>query len=494
VLGGWLVFSSIQAQEFSFPSSVRVGGSRSYTYEALEALKKREESPRTVVNFTDDEYARRVQAMSNEIPMKFTELVKSYVKAYVTRRRANTEEMVSRSMVYFPIFEETFQRNGVPSELKYLAIVESSLNPRAVSPAGATGIWQFMAPTAKQYKLKITRTIDERRDPYASTHAAAQYLADLYERYGDWNLAIASYNCGPGRVNKALEQAGTSNYWAAASYMPTETRNYVPAFIGVAYAMNYYHEHNIYPEHPEYDLQITDKVYVHDNVSFSQISKITGVTEEAIRFLNPALNQNYIPESKEGHIFTLPLTVMASLRASVKTSYVDFAERGTTTYEEAYMVTKPAPVDYEPPTPAPAPPPPVAKAESSNKKEVVHYVKRGENLGTIAEKYNCSVADLRKWNDMKGSLLQVGQKIVIGEAKNPEPATPPVKVTTPKTKTAKAFDNASAKGKTHTIQRGETLMGIATKNGVSLAEILKVNGLNANDKIQPGMELIIPTK
>lgn len=498
-----LIFSigSVNAQEFRFPSKVRVEGNRSYTYEALEAQEKRDANPRTIVNISDEEYKSRVQAISGEIPMQFNNLIKSHVKAHVTRRRASTEKVVSRSMVYFPIFEETFRRHHMPTDLKYLAIVESTLNPRAVSPVGATGLWQFMKPTGKQYGLRITSQVDERRDPHAATDAAARYLSDLYNRYGDWNLAIAAYNCGPGRINGAVKKAGKSDYWVASKYLPKETRNYVPAFIGVAYAMNYYHLHNIYPEHPEYDLQIIDKIRVFDKVTFKQMSQITGITEEAIRFMNPALKQNYVPKNAKGHIVSLPLTVMAEFRVAVTNtapvvfgapSLISYEEKITPSYTTAENVAKTV----------------TAKAAPArNNTAAIYRVKRGDNLAKIAKRYDCSVNELKRWNNIKGSLLQIGQQLVVGEnGKAEDIYTAPTKVTkstntvvasTTSSSSTVARANSIANSKStsvHKVKRGETLWGIASKNKVKVQDILKANNMTANQKIEPGMQLVLPVK
>ena len=484
-----LIFSiAVQAQEFRFPSKVRIEGSKSYTYEALEAKDKRAESPRTVVNVSDEVYKERVLGLSGEIPTKFNELVKSHVKARVTRRRASTEKVITRSMVYFPIFEETFRRHNMPTNLKYLSIVESTLNPRAVSPVGAAGLWQFMKPTGKQYGLRINGAIDERRDPHAATDAAARYLADLYDRYGDWNLSIAAYNCGPGRVNGAVRKAGKSDYWVAAKYLPKETRNYVPAFIGVSYAMNYYHLHNIYPDHPEYELQIIDKIRVFDKISFNRISQITGITVEAIRFMNPSFNQSYVPANSKGYIVSLPLTVMAEFRAAVRTVPVVFGSPALLSYEEknTYLSSE---------NTAKSPDPAVMKSE------IIYRVKRGDNLAKIARRYDCSVKELREWNNIKGSLLQIGQQLVVFEVVKGQDVystsstTTSTTVTTPVTKPTPAVTSSVTRtqnAKLHKVKRGETLWSIASKNKIKISEVLKANNMTNNQKIEPGMQLVIP--
>lgn len=487
-----MIFSivSVQAQEFRFPSKVRIEGSKSYTYEALEAKEKRAESPRTVVNVSDEVYKERVLSLSGEIPTKFNALVKSHVKARVTRRRASTEKVITRSMVYFPIFEEILRKHNMPTDLKYLSIVESTLNPRAVSPVGATGLWQFMKPTGKQYGLRINGAVDERRDPHAATDAAARYLADLYDRYGDWNLAIAAYNCGPGCVNGAVRRAGKSDYWVAAKYLPKETRNYVPAFIGVSYAMNYYHLHNIYPEHPEYELQIIDKVRVFDKISFKRISQITGITVEAIRFMNPSFNQSYVPSNSKGYIVSLPLTVMAEFKAAVRTAPVIFGSPALLTYEEKKTYSSSGNTAKSP-TP---------KASAIVKNETIYRVKRGDNLAKIAKRYNCTVKDLREWNNIKGSLLQIGQQLIVLEEVQAQDVytteTPSIvsskTVSATATKSAPSSITRTQNAKLHKVKRGESLWSIAAKNKVKVGEILKINNMTANQKIQPGMQLVIP--
>ena len=490
LLGMTLSFVSVQAQEFRFPSKVRIEGSKSYTYEALEAQEKRAENPRTVVDFTDEEYKERVLSLSGEIPTQFNALVKSHVKARVTRRRASTEKIVGRSMVYFPIFEEILRKHNMPTELKYLSVVESALNPNAVSPVGATGLWQFMAPTGKQYGLRISSAVDERHDPYAATDAAARYLADLYSRYGDWNLAIAAYNCGPGRVNSAVRDGGKSDYWAVAKFLPNETRNYVPAFIGAAYAMNFYHLHNIYPEHPEYELQVIDKTRVFDKISFQRISQITGLTIEAIKFMNPSFKYGYVPTNSKGYIVSLPLTVMAEFKAAVRNAPVIFGTPALLTYEEKQIAEGTNNNTG------------IANAVVITRRETVYRVVRGDNLAKIAKRYNCTVQELRDWNNIKGSLLQIGQQLHVME----EVRTQGVTNTTVKTPSTsqpqqpqpepqRSSDIPRTQNATlHKVKRGESLWSIAQKNKIAVNDILKVNNMNANQKVQPGMQLVIPAR
>lgn len=526
----WFAIPNAAAQrKFQFPSQVHVDRNRTYTLEALEALEKREKGDKAVITYSDEEMQQRIKDISGQIPMKFNRLIKSHIKAYTGRRKHSTEKIISRSMVYFPIFEEAFQRHNMPTDLKYLAIVESALNPKAVSPVGATGPWQFMKGTAKQYKLKINRHVDERKDPNVASDAAARFLKDLYERYGDWNLAIAAYNCGPGRVNKALRRSGSKTYWGAAKFLPKETRNYVPAFIAVAYTMNYYHLHNIYPEHPEYDLQVTDRVRVFENVSLKQVAAATSLTLEAVKFLNPSWLRGMIPTNNHGYVLTLPLTKMGDFTSQyTKVSPVNFqATPILASYEST--ITNTSSTTYTNRTTAE--PLPSTVSVSYEQVQKTYKVKRGDNLGKIARRHNCSVRDLRSWNNMKGSLLRVGQRLTIMELKPvlKKPIESPREIeqnyvsrnnnTTTSTTTtyesnianrvnvnplnmASTTSNAMMsdvlKGtyqfKAYKVQRGDSLWKIANKFNIKIGDIIQVNGLMKNQKLHPGKQLQIPVK
>ncbi len=240
-----------------------------------------------VVNATDEEYIKRLSSMPTEIEMPYNQVVRSYINMYVQRRRDLVESMLGMSLYYMPIFEQALERKGLPLELRYLPVIESALNPDAVSRAGATGLWQFMLPTARGLGLEINTLVDERRDPYASSEAAATYLKQLYDMYNDWSLAIAAYNCGPGNVNKALRRAGGENkdFWSIYYLLPAETRGYVPAFIAANYVMNYYNQHNISPALAKRPI-ITDSVHVNKRVHLQQIADILNLPIEEIRVLD----------------------------------------------------------------------------------------------------------------------------------------------------------------------------------------------------------------
>lgn len=387
---------------------------KTYTQQALEAQKLRETGDKSIPVTTDAQYKERLEKIGNQFPMKFNNLVKSHIRAYTERRRSSTETIIGRSAIYFPIFETALMRHHIPTDLKYLSIVESALDPTAVSPAGARGLWQFMKGTGKQYNLRISKYVDERSDPQMSSEAAARFLKDLYARYGDWALSITAYNCGPGRVNSAIKKAGSTDYWKIMKYLPKETRNYVPAFIAVAYTLNYYHLHNIYPIFPEYDIQVTEHVRIFKKASFADIAKKTETDVKTVKFLNPGYKYNFIPASKSGYVLTLPMTKMTAYREwdpTAKTLYFSppAVEPGD---GQAYLVS--GKIDNSPISTTAT-----TKVEYKQVKKI-YNVRKGDNLGKIATKYGVTVSELRKWNKLKGSLLYIDQKLVVYETERIE--------------------------------------------------------------------------
>ena len=339
-----------------------------------------------VVNATDEEYIKRLSSMPTEIEMPYNQVVRSYINMYVQRRRDLVESMLGMSLYYMPIFEQALERKGLPLELRYLPVIESALNPDAVSRAGATGLWQFMLPTARGLGLEINTLVDERRDPYASSEAAATYLKQLYDMYNDWSLAIAAYNCGPGNVNKALRRAGgdgPKDFWAIYHYLPRETRGYVPAFIAANYVMTYYKQHNISPALARRPL-ITDTIHVTRRVHLQQIADVLQIPIEEIRILNPQFRRDIIPGDIRPYSLTLPSKQVSCYIMSedsiVSHNATLYARRDVVEPTDIYASSG----DYETRT--------IVK---------YHKVRKGENLSKIARRYGVSVADLRKWNGIR---------------------------------------------------------------------------------------------
>lgn len=423
--------------------------------------------------YDDSVYMQRINALANEttMPLTFNTHVKSFIELYAIRRRQQSSRMLGLSYVYFPMFEEYLAKYNLPLELKYLAMVESALNPTAGSKAGAKGLWQFMLGTGKEYGLKVTSLVDDRFDPMKETEAACQYLQSLYARYGDWFLVLAAYNSGPGNVNKAIIRAGgVKNYWAIWPYLPAETRGYVPAFIAVTYVMNYAPEHNLYPTNPGLLLHGTDTVMVHQRVGFDQINECIGTPMEDLVFFNPQYTKQIIPATPENPCaLRMPMKYtlrFAQLEDSVY-SYVSRAQKVQEVIEEKVEAVSDC---------------------------FVHVVKKGESLGSIARKYHVSVSNIKKWNHLKRETIQIGQRLTIYRSGAPMAQ---VGKNTKDSKSSKSSGskttgkkNSSSTVKTHTVKKGETLSSIARKYHVTVNELKKWNNLKST-KIKTGQKLKI---
>ena len=285
-----------------FPESVETDTHKmmqNWYIQTYTALDQNADS-RPDVEVSDEELIKRLGAIPTTIEMPYNSVVRQYIDLYTQRRRSLVETMLGMSLYYMPIFEEALERQGLPHELKYLPIIESALDPDAVSRAGATGLWQLMLPTARGLGMEVNTLVDERRDPIRSTEAATRFLRQLYDIYGDWSLAIAAYNCGPGNVNKALRRAGASennpekkDFWAIYPYLPRETRGYVPGFIAATYVMTYYNKHNISPALAKRPI-LTDSVHVNRRVHFQQIADVLQIPVEQLKILNPQYRQQVI--------------------------------------------------------------------------------------------------------------------------------------------------------------------------------------------------------
>lgn len=341
--------------------------------------------------FDAQTYAHRLSRLPNVIEMPYNEIVQKYINQYSGRLRNSVAVLLGASNFYNPIFEEALESYQLPLELKYLPIIESALNPTATSRAGAVGLWQFMIVTGKQYGLEITSLIDERRDPIKASYAAAHYLRDLYNIFGDWTLAIASYNCGPNNVNKAIKRAGgVKDFWSIYPYLPNETRGYVPAFIAANYIMNYYCDHNICPVNTTLPMG-TDTIQVCRNVRMERISALCNIEEEELRRLNPQYRTNLIP----GHIRPCTLRMpTAAINA--------FIEAGDSIYVPQSEVLNIKEV------------PAAAKTGKSSKRSgSTITVRRGDTLGAIAKRNRTTVSRLKKLNGLRSNNIRAGQRLKV---------------------------------------------------------------------------------
>ena len=418
-------------------------------------------------NVPDEVYIERIKKMNSFIQVPYNEIVRNYIIMYSEKMPRSMPHLLGLCNYYMPIFEEIFDRYGLPIELKAMAIIESSMNPRAESRVGAKGMWQFMYNTAKGYGLHIDSFVDERMDPVKSCVAAARYLSDAYKMFGDWNLAIAAYNCGAGNVLKAIKRAdGSRSFWDIWPYLPAETRTYVPAFVGALYTLEYYKEHGIKPETMVMPSGI-DTLEIKKQLHLKQVSEMTGAPLEELKNLNPQYKHEIIPGHERSYILRIP--------HQYTTTFIE--------HEDSIYKHKAA-TFFDPVT--------IKKIkDGGDGVKIIYTVKSGDNLGAIGKKHNVSVAKIKQWNNLKSDNIRIGQKLVIyrgGKA----PATTQSKGSS--TKSGSSSSSSSKQTKiTYTVKSGDVLGKIAEAHGVSVAKIKEWNNLKS-DSIRVGQKLTIYTK
>lgn len=447
--------------------------------------------------FSDQEIEIRIKNLSSlAVTPQLDNVVKSYIKTYSVSRRQKTEKMLGKLVMYFPMFEKYLAENNMPADIKYLSVVESALNPDATSRVGAAGLWQFMPATGKEYGLQINSKLDERRDPVKSTKAAITYLKRLYNKYQDWELALAAYNSGPGRVNRAIRRGKSKNFWRIKKYLPKETRNYVPAFVAANYIVNNYHLHYLAPQFPELDMQLTEHTKVYEYITFREIADLTGTPLHVIDALNPSFKQGIIPTSRRGHNLTLPKRNMG-----------------------AFMRLFPSPDSRN-----------SSLANNIGRLEFyksVYYVQPGDNIEKLADLFNCHPRHLMAWNNLAQPYFSTGQELVIYQISNvadvqvkklaplsPTLEKPKLKEETVLSTQPKTNSRASSSSRTnskassskknpqvssskkrplpveeeyefHIIRRNESILEIVDKYpGATIEEILKLNKISG-DKFPP---------
>lgn len=374
---------------------------------ATLALKKEGKGPAAIThNITDTTFARaavqvprtgyetlmerRLDSIKKDVPLDYNEFVQNYIDLY-SQNRDEMGHVIGLSKYYFPIYEKVFRDAGIPEEIKYLSIVESKLDPNAISRVGATGPWQFMGTTAKLYGLNMDGYIDERRDPVRATYAAAAYLKDAYEEFGDWLLAIASYNCGKSNVENAIAKAGANDFWSIRQYLPVETRNYVPAYIAVAYVMNYYKKHNIVAQPCSFATNV-DTVVIDRYISLNNISGIINVDVNTLSLLNPAYRMQAINAS----VKSPRRLIIPQITAARYAALYEALNSGNTAVIISQKAYAPASSDSKP--------------EPSTS---YHKVRRGETLASIADRYGVEIDDLKTWNHLHHNKPVVGQRLII---------------------------------------------------------------------------------
>ncbi|MCT4628574.1 LysM peptidoglycan-binding domain-containing protein [Winogradskyella sp.] len=410
---------------------------------------------------TTDTLKARLKRLNARTPfnVEYNPSLESVIKRYLKHRRVSMERLMGLSHFYFPMFEQEFDNYNIPLEMKYLSIVESALKPKARSRVGATGLWQFMFGTGKEYGLDVSSYVDERIDPISSTNAAAKYLARLYKIFGDWDLALAAYNSGPGNVNKAIRRSGGyKNYWNIRQNLPRETAGYVPAFLATMYIFEFAEEHGFKPERPLFQHIQTDTVHVKQMITLDQVAETTGVNIEELQFLNPSYKLDIIPKI-EGKTYALRLPREA---IGIFTSNED----------KIYAFAKAEFDKREKPLP-----------QLFNADDKVRYrVKSGDYLGKIARRYGVRVSQIKRWNGLRSNNLKIGQRLTI------YPRKPVMNVSKPKT----TKKTVSSKGKkTYKVKSGDSFWSIAQKfSGVSVQNLKDWNDISGN-KLKIGMTLIV---
>jgi membrane-bound lytic murein transglycosylase D len=471
--------------------------------------------PDLVPMFSDQVYEARLKLLDEKSPfdLVFNPAVKTYIDVYAIRKRALVSRVLGLSHLYFPMFEEELDRYNLPIEFKYLAIVESALNPIAVSRSGAGGLWQFMYPTGKMFGLNQDSYTDERKDPYESTKAACKYVKYLYGMFGDWQMVLAAYNCGPGTVNKAIRRSGgKKTYWEIRPYLPLETQNYVPAFIAVNYVMNYSKEHNLYPISPKKEFFFADTVKLASRTDLKHVANVLQMNIDDLKFLNPKYKTTAIPFDHENSILCLPATKVGAFISNQEFIYNLSKENINIAYKSTTNI----------------------KGNSVSKLPSYHNVKKGEGLASIAKKYHCTAAEIKSWNKLKSNKVSPGKKLII-YTENSLATT----VSKPKTTyTTVVYDNgapaignldfsdnntqttdsisesnviSSSVLKTdanvqhnqtdkqtelfYVVQRGDTLWKIANRyNGLTVEELKRANQISDNKSLKLGTKLKIPLK
>lgn len=415
-------------------------------------------------------YQQRLAVLDERTPFALTynQPVQAYIDLYAVKKREQTSRMLGLAQLYFPLFEEYLDRHHLPLELKYLAVVESALNPAARSRAGAMGMWQFMLATGKIYDLHVDSYVDERCDVHQSTEAACRYLKYLFDLYNNWELALAAYNCGPGNVNRAIRRAGgVADYWKVYDHLPRETRGYVPAFIAVNYIFAHAAEHNLYPVAPMYCAYEVDTVQVCYPLDLDLLAKVTGADAAQLKELNPVFKQGRIPDIHQPAAIYLPADAVGEFIANEE----QLAHSYRPTQQELQAASQPA-------------------LETRT-----HTVRRGESLGLIAQRNGVSVAQLKDWNRLQSDRIKPGQRLMIQHpapvAKTEAPVPPPAAPAT--SGAAHPVGEANeVEYIYHVIQPGDTLWDIANKYpGVTVEELKRLNGGLNSKRLHPGRKIKI---
>ncbi|MBK7626576.1 MAG: transglycosylase SLT domain-containing protein [Bacteroidales bacterium] len=447
-----------------------------------------------ILQYSDSTYRTRLSKINSIISLPYGPIIRNHIHVYTIKQREKFAAVLALKDYYFPMIEDVFDSYGLPAELKYMAVIESALNPNAVSRMGATGLWQFMYSTGRMYGLTINSIVDERRDPLKATHAAAKYLKDLYKIYDDWILVIAAYNCGPGNVNKAIRRSGNKkDYWDIYYRLPRETRGYIPQYVAAAYAITYYPEHNIQPMQLNIPVAV-DTIMINKDIHLTQISEVMKIPLGELKALNPQYRTGLIPGSSKQQILTLPLNHLGD--------FIDLNDTIRSYKSDVYLNKANLSVNPTRSTNVPV--------DIKGKTKLFYTVNDGDNLGYISEWYRVGLSDLRYWNNIYKNTIRVGQKLVVY-------VDPAKSEYYSKVNSMSFADKQAMVGKTvpantqqsvasfipetegdfitYTVRYGDTIWDIVKMfENVSTSEVLTLNNISDPSKIQVGQKLKIKKK
>ena len=450
----------------------------------------------------------RFAKLEKSIPLRYHKSSHEFVEYFIYKKAEFTKTMMEKMPLYFPLFEKALQKHGLPTELKYLSMIESGLNPTVISHARAGGLWQFMPATGREFGLYQDKYIDERFEPAKATEAACLYLAQLYRIFGDWELALASYNTGPGNVKRAMRRSRGTTFWTIYNVLPRETRSYVPQYVAMNYMMNYGHDHGIFPENTEFPIP-NDTIHINGYIDLAAFCQQSDIRFEDLKKLNPQITKTILPEQTRDFVLKVPSVqytyfvsnrnvIMDSctrrfLASGVMVAKVDSTKTDSLRQNSAFpyaLVSNDT--DLEEDEEVSETEQVVVSRSTTKTKKSSHTVRRGENLGAIARRYHVSVSELRRWNHIRRNNIQRGQRLVVYKD---------VKVAAPTTRVAMASYRADepvahkdrhVRKKYHTVQRGDTLWIISQRYGLEIGQLKKRNRIRGNS-IKPGQKLIIST-
>ena len=416
-----------------------------------------------IPDFTYEEVAERIEKMESEMDFELNDRVFSFIQYFTVRNREYMKMVLARKEQYFPMYEETMKDYGMPVEIQHLSIIESGLDPKIKSHMGAMGLWQFMPATGREYGMEVNPDIDDRMDPEKSTKAAAKYLKALYKMFGNWEVALAAYNCGPGNVRKAIRHSGGKNtFWGIYDYLPKETRSYVPQFQAMLYILNHLEEHNLHLEEPSYPMEY-EQLNFDKTFQLKTLASLTEVCLKDLEKLNPSIKQGRIPESHRSMSIRIPKSKAFFIKenlAWISDSLSKAAPILVASTSQVETATK-------------------GSSPQQTTSRIAYKVKSGDAIGTIASRHGVTLTQIKQWNNLSSNLIKEGQILIIHSNSNRSSSTT----------IALNADNPTS-SKTYTVRPGDSLWMISQKHSLSIEQIKRLNNLNTT-QIKPGQRLIV---